>query len=54
MKRMDRSLTASLPSGPKFLQSVDMARCEAVTTANHHALFGPLHYEANYAYPLLV
>jgi phospholipase/carboxylesterase len=53
MKRMDRSLTASSPSGPKFLQSVDMARCEAVTAANH-ALFGPLHYEANYAYPLLV
>lgn len=53
MKRMDRSLTASAPSDPTLSQGVDIARCEMVTAA-HHALFGPLHYEANYAYPLLV
>lgn len=53
MKPIDRSLTASAPSGPKPPHSVDIARCETATTARH-ALFGPLHYEANYAYPLLV
>jgi len=53
MKRYDRSPMAPIPTSPGPVDLVGMA-CYETGPATHHALFAPLHYEANYGYPLLV
>ena len=35
-------------------EGADLARTETSVEGPHHALFGPLHYESNYSYPLLI
>jgi len=53
MNRIER-LSALSPSFTGLDNRADLARMETATEGPHHALFGPLHYESNYAYPLLV
>lgn len=53
MKRIDRSPVVFPAIKSDFADNVGMAGYEG-SIVDRHALFAPLHYESNYAYPLLV
>lgn len=53
MNRIQK-LPALAPSLDDLRDPADLSRMETAVGGRDHALFGPLHYEPNYAYPLLI
>ncbi|OHB77398.1 MAG: hypothetical protein A2W31_05965 [Planctomycetes bacterium RBG_16_64_10] len=53
MKRIDRCQAASAAADHSSRDPVGLARYEPAS-ATRHAVFAPMHYEPNYAYPLLI
>ncbi|HEY2880805.1 MAG TPA: dienelactone hydrolase family protein [Pirellulales bacterium] len=54
MNRLQTAQIAALPGWSTELSRCETGRFPAAAEAATHALFAPLHYEANYGYPLLV
>jgi phospholipase/carboxylesterase len=54
MNRIESRPENLIAEPPQSAYSVEMARYATGDASTNHALFAPLHYERNYAYPLVV